>query len=185
MKKVDLSTYQNSLSRKNQIIRFLWNFVWGVFARPLPRSVGNGWKLFLLKIFGAKIHSTAVVYSSANIYIPMNLEMDEYSCLASEVDCYNVGRIKIGKHSTVSQRAFLCTASHDISKTNHPLVVSSIIIQDQVWIGAEAFVGPGVSIGEGSVLGARAAVFKDVPSWSVYGGNPAVFLKSRILEDEL
>lgn len=114
MNKVDLSKYQNNLSRKNQITRFIWSIVWSVFARPLPRSLGNRWKLFLLRLFGAKIHSKAVVYSSVRIYVPWNLEMEEYSRLSPDVDCYNVAKVRIGSHSTVSQKTYLCTATHMI-----------------------------------------------------------------------
>ena len=84
--KIDLSQYHNTLNRKHQIIRLIWTIVWGLFARPLPRSVGSAWKRFLLRSFGAKIDSTAVVYSSAKVYYPANLKMDAYSCLASDVD---------------------------------------------------------------------------------------------------
>ncbi len=177
--KVDLSTYKNSLSRKNQVARFLWTLVWTVFARPLPRSVGNNWKIFLLRLFGAKIHAKAVVYSSVYIYMPWNLEMDEYSCLSPEVDCYNVAKIRIGAHSTVSQKTYLCAASHDISKSNYPLITAPIIIEDQAWIGASAFIGMGVTIGQGAVVGATASVFKNVEPWAVVGGNPAKFIKKR------
>lgn len=181
--KVDLSGYRNNLGFKNQLARFAWTVVWAIFARPIPRSLCNGWKLFLLRIFGAKLNKHAVVYSGARIYMPWNLEMDEYSCLSSEVECYNVAKIKIGAHATVSQKTFLCTASHDISKSNNPLIYSSIIIGDQVWVAADAFIGPGVKIGEGAVVGARACVFKDVEPWSVVGGNPARFIKTRVIND--
>lgn len=177
--KIDLSKYENSLSRNNQIIRLLWTIVWTILARPLPRSIGSGWKRFLLNLFGAKIHSTAVVYSSVKIYMPCNLIMEEYSCLASNVDCYNVNIVKVGKHSTVSQKAFLCTASHNICNAKNPLITAPIIIKDQAWVAADAFVGMGVTIGQGAVVGARAAVFKDVADWTVVGGNPAKFIKKR------
>ena len=177
--KLDLSQYQNKLSRRNQLLRLLWSVVWTVFARPLPRSLCSGWKRFLLRCFGAKIHSTAHVYSSAKIYAPWNLVMEEYSCIASEVDCYNVEKIKIGKHATVSQSAFLCTASHDIEKTDMPLITAPVTIENYAWIAADAFIGMGVTIGEGAVAGARAAVFKDVEAWTVVGGNPAKFIKKR------
>lgn len=181
--KIDLSKYQNSLSRKNQIIRLVWSLVWNVLARPLPRSIGSGWKRFLLRIFGAKIDSTSVVYSSARIYYPANLTMEAYSCIASEVDCYNVAPICIGANTTISQNAYLCTASHDISDPLNHLVTQPIIIKDQAWIAAGAFVGMGVTIGQGAVVGARAAVFKDVEPWTVVGGNPAKFIKKRIIKD--
>ena len=128
-----------------------------------------------------KIHSTAIVYSSARVYYPSNLEMDEYSCLASEVDCYNVAPIKIGANTTVSQGAYLCTASHDISKPLNPLITAPIVIEDQAWIGARAFVGMGVTIGQGAVVGATASVYKNVEHWTVVGGNPAKEIKKRML----
>lgn len=181
--RIDLSRYHNALSRRHQIVRLVWNIVWTVFAQPLPRSIGSGWKRFLLRMFGAKIHPSAVVYSSANVYYPANLEMEAYSCLASEVDCYNVALIKIGANSTVSQGAYLCTASHDITNPLNPLITAPIVIEDQAWIAADAFVGMGVTIGQGAVVGARAAVFKDVEPWTVVGGNPAKFIKKRIIKE--
>lgn len=181
--KIDLSQYHNALSRKNQVVRMLWTIVWGVFARPLPRSVGSGWKRFLLRLFGARIDATAIVYSSAKVYYPANLTMGAYACLASDVDCYNVAPVTIGANSTVSQGAYLCTASHDITDPLNPLVMKPIVIEDQAWVAAGAFVGMGVTIGQGAVVGARAAVFKDVEPWTVVGGNPAKFIKRREIKE--
>lgn len=181
--KIDLSRYHNALSRKNQVVRMLWTIVWGVFARPLPRSVGSGWKRFLLRLFGARIDATAIVYSSAKVYYPANLTMGAYACLASDVDCYNVAPVTIGANSTVSQGAYLCTASHDITDPLNPLVTKPIVIEDQAWVAAGAFVGMGVTIGQGAVVGARAAVFKDVEPWTVVGGNPAKFIKRREIKE--
>jgi putative colanic acid biosynthesis acetyltransferase WcaF len=179
--KIDLSRYQNKLGRRNQILRFLWTIIWTLFARPIPRSLLSGWKRFLLRCFGAKIHKTSVVYSSARIYMPWALEMEEYACLGPEVDCYNVEKIKVGAHSVVSQKSYLCAASHDITNPLHPLITAPIIIKDQAWIAADSFIGMGVTIGQGAVVGARACVFKDVESWTVVGGNPAKFIKIREL----
>ena len=181
--KIDLSQYHNALSRKNQVVRMLWTIVWGVFARPLPRSVGSGWKRFLLRLFGARIDATAIVYSSAKVYYPANLTMGAYACLASDVDCYNVAPVTIGANSTVSQGAYLCTASHDITDPLNPLVTKPIVIEDQAWVAAGAFVGMGVTIGQGAVVGARTAVFKDVEPWTVVGGNPAKFIKRREIKE--
>jgi len=180
---VDLSQYENSLSRKDQIKRFLWTITWNILARPIPRSILGSWKRFLLRFFGANIHKKAIVYSTAKIYMPWNLEMDEYACLAPDVDCYNAAKIKIGAHTTISQKSYLCTASHDITKPNIPLVTKPIIIGDQVWIGADTFIGMGVKIGQGAVVGARSAVFKDVDPWTVVGGNPAKFIKKREIKN--
>ena len=151
--KIDLSKYHNALSRKNQVIRLLWTVTWAILARPLPRSVGSGWKRMLLRLFGAKIDKTAVIYSTARVYYPANLVMGRYSCLASDVDCYNVAPITIGDNTTISQGAYLCTASHDITDPLNPLITAPIIIEDQAWVAAHAFVGMGVTIGQGAVVG--------------------------------
>ena len=183
MKELDLSKYKNKLTIEHKIKRFLWNVIWTLFARPFPRKTCNFWKLFLLRIFGAKIHNSANVYSSVKIYAPWNLEMKEYSCLAPEVDCYNVNKVVIGAHSTVSQKSYLCSASHDVSKSDSPLITAPIVIKDQVWIGAKVFLGMGVTINKGAVVGATASVYKDVEAWTIVGGNPAKFIKKREINE--
>jgi putative colanic acid biosynthesis acetyltransferase WcaF len=109
--------------------------------------------------------------------------MDEYSCLGPFVDCYCVAPIKIGAHATVSQYSFLCTASHDIEQTQMPLVTAPIQIGAGAWIAADVFVGPGVTVGDGAVVGARSTLLKDVEPWAVVAGNPARFIKKRILRE--
>lgn len=179
---LDLAGYKNSLGFKHKLLRLLWNIVWAIFARPLPRNFGNWWKIFLLRLFGARIHKTASVYSSVRIYFPGNLQMGKYSCLGPDVDCYNVDLVIIGDHSTVSQKSYLCTASHDILSVNMPLIHAPIIIEDQVWIGADAFISMGVTIEQGAVVGARSSVFKSVQEWTIVGGNPAKYLKPRLIK---
>lgn len=179
---IDLSQYKNALTRKNQIIRFIWSICWSLLARPLPRSVGSGWKRMLLRLFGAKIAKNANIYSSARIYYPANLIMDDYSCLDSRVNCYNVAPIHIGNNVTVSQGAFLCTASHDITDPANHLITAPIKIEDQAWVAAEAFIGMGVTIGQGAVVAARAVVTKDVETWTVVAGNPAKVIKKRVVK---
>lgn len=182
--KIDLSKYENHLGRKHQVVRLVWGIVWPLGTWFLPRSMGSGWKRMLLRMFGAKIHPTAVVYSSAKVYYPANLLMEEYACLASEVDCYNVAPIHIGAQTTVSQGAYLCTASHDITDPKNRLITKPIVIENQAWVGAGAFVGMGVTIHDGAVVGARAAVFKDVEPWTVVGGNPAKEIKKRVIKQQ-
>lgn len=175
--------FESPYTITNRIKRMLWSICWTVLARPFPKSLANTWKVFILRCFGAKIAKNAYVYSSANIFMPWNLIMEEHSCLASGVDCYNAAPIIIRKNATVSQRAYLCTASHNISSSKHEQTEKPIIIESKAWVAAEAFVGPGVTIGEGAVVGARAAVFKDVNPWTVVGGNPAKYIKDRIIKN--
>tara|TARA_B110000090_G_C13196039_1_gene375056 strand:- start:65 stop:619 length:555 start_codon:yes stop_codon:yes gene_type:complete len=184
MSKVNLTKYNNKLTKGNQLKRLLWSTTWFLLARQFPRSSVMKWKLFLLRLFGAKIHKTANVYSTVKIYAPWNLEMHEYSCLAPEVDCYNVDKIVIGAHSTISQKSYLCSASHDVTKGSNPLITAPIIIKDQVWIGAQAYIGMGVTICQGAVVGATSSVYKNVNSWEIVGGNPAKFIKKRVLDND-
>ena len=95
--KIDLSHYHNVLSCKHQLLRLVWGLVWPLVTWFLPRSVGMPWKRMWLRVFGAQIASTANVYSTAKVYFPANLEMDEYSCLAQDVDCYNVDKVTARK----------------------------------------------------------------------------------------
>ena len=109
--------------------------------------------------------------------------MGKNSCLSSGVDCYNVDFVIIEDNAIVSQKTYLCTASHDISNSLHPLITASIVIKSQAWITAGCFIGMGVTIGEGAVVGARAVVTKDIDPWTVVVGNPARFIKKRIIKE--
>ena len=180
---VDLSKYQNQFSLKNQLARLIWAITWTIFARPLPRSLGNSWKIFLLRLFGAKIGKGTIVYSTAKIWAPWNLVLGDYVAISDFVICYNVNKISISSNVTISQYAYLCSASHDISRSTNPLITAPIVINDQAWVAAGAFVNMGVTIGQGAVIGARACVFKSVEPWSIVGGNPAKLIKKRIIND--
>lgn len=179
---IDLSQYDSSFSLSNKIKRLVWNVCCWIFFKPFNFGFFRSYRNLVLRIFGAKLDSKVNIYASAKIWAPWNLEMKDYSCLGPKVDCYNQGRITIGAHSTISQKSYLCASSHDISDPKIKLIIKPIIIEDQVWVAADAFVGPGVTIKQGAVVGARSAVFKDVEAWSVYGGNPAKFIKKRILK---
>lgn len=137
------------------------------------------WRALLLELFGARLDSGAHIYASARIRDPRKLTMGKDSCMADGVICYNVAEIVIGDGATVSQRCFLCTASHDIDTPAHSLITAPIRIGDKAWVAAEAYIGMGVTLGQGAVVGARAAVFRNVAPWSVVGGNPAIFLRNR------
>ncbi len=171
--------YKNRLSWKNRIARAIWGVVYIFLFRPFGTKVFRAWRNFILRCFGSKLHSGAGVYASVKIWCPWNLEMEDNAWLGPHVDCYNAARIKIGKDATVSQGAFLCTATHNIYSKEHELITAPIFISSQAWVAANAYIGPGVTIGEGAVVGATASVYKDVEPWSVVGGNPAKFIKKR------
>lgn len=178
-----LTLFKSPYTTGNRVRRMLWTACWTLLARPFPKSTLMPWKRFLLRCFGAKIAKTANVYATAKVFMPWNLVMKDYACLASGVDCYNAALVELGVNATVSQRAFLCTASHNIRSSRHEQIERPIRIGDRAWVAAEAFVGPGVTIGEGAVVGARAVACGDVAPWTVVVGNPAKPLKKRTLLD--
>jgi putative colanic acid biosynthesis acetyltransferase WcaF len=175
-----LNVYQNRLSLRNRMARALWNITWLLLYRPSPTFCA-GWRRVLLRLFGAVVGEGAHPYPRCRIWAPWNLTMGKYSCLANDVDCYSVARVTLGAHATVSQYAFLCTATHDYEDPDFRLITKPIEIGDYAWIGARAFIAPGVSVGEGAVVGATASVFHDVPKWTVVGGNPAKVIKLRVM----
>jgi len=148
--------------------------------RPSPRFL-HSWRRGLLRLMGARIGPGANIHASVRIWAPWNLTMGRFACLAPHVDCYNVAPVTLGEHATVSQYSYLCGASHDYTSLALPLTPGPISIGAHAWICADVFVGPGVAVGEGAVVGARSSVYEDVKPWTVVGGNPARYLKPRIL----
>lgn len=105
--------------------------------------------------------------------------MGDHSCLGPGVDCYSVDKVTLGVRATVSQYSYLCTASHDYNDPAMPLVAAPITIEEDVWVAADAFVGPGVTLHSGAVVGARSGVFSDVEPWTVVAGSPAKSISKR------
>lgn len=179
--KVDISKAKSTHSVENRARRALWSLVWLFLFRPSPRTC-HAWRRLLLRLFGARVGSRVCVYPSCRIWAPWNLEIGDYSRIGDYVDCYCVDKIKIGAHATVSQYSYLCTATHDVNDPGMALVTKPIEICDGGWVCADVYVGPGVTIGEGAVTGARSVVIKDVEQGTVVAGNPATMISRRDLE---
>lgn len=180
---MDLATYNHSFSLQNKMGRLAWNIISLVLFRPFGSRIFKKWRVFVLKCFGAKIEWSSHIYASVKIWAPWNLEMGINSSLGPKVDCYNQGNIKIGNNTVISQKTYLCASSHDYNQTNFPLVLKPISIGDGVWIAADAFIGPNVTIGNNSIIAARSVVIKDVENNTIVGGNPANFIKKRTLRN--
>ncbi|MGE9293633.1 MAG: putative colanic acid biosynthesis acetyltransferase [Puniceicoccales bacterium] len=175
-------SYRSELSLGNRLGRVLWAMV-----KPLVKHSPRpcfAWRKFILQCFGAKIAKGARVYPNVNIYAPWNLEMRSRSGIAEDVECYCVDKIILHEDVTVSQQAFLCTASHNIDNMQRDLVTGPIILEQGSWIFARAFVGPGVTVHRGAVVGACSVVVKDVPPLAVVAGNPARLIRQRRIEVE-
>jgi putative colanic acid biosynthesis acetyltransferase WcaF len=168
-------------SDREQVLRVLWMAAAVVF-RLSPRPL-FGFRSWLLRLFGATVADHVHIYPSARIYFPWNLEIGAWSSIGEWALIYNLGRVTIGERATISQNAHLCAGTHDYTDPRMPLIKPPISIGDSAWICADAFIGPGVTVAEGAVIGARSVVVKDVQAWTVVAGNPAKAIKPRILSD--
>ncbi len=167
-----IAGYRHGLGAGNRLGRLLWKLVEATLFRSSPAPL-HGWRRFLLRRFGASVDPTAHVYPTARIWAPWNLTMEAHSCLSWGVDCYSVDRITLRRQAIVSQHARLVAASHDIRDPSFRLLHRPIEIGPSAWICAYAFVGMGVTVGEGAVVAATATAVKDVEPWAIVGGNPA------------
>lgn len=167
-----------SFSLGNRLFRAVWQLAWLVLARWTPPPL-HRWRRLVLNLFGARVARDARVYSSAVIWYPPHLTMGPQATLGPRTLCYNQGPITIRARAVVSQGVHLCSGTHDVADRDFQLVTRPICIDAQAWIAAEAFVGPGVTVGEGAVLGARGVAMRDLAAWTIYRGNPAAPLRER------
>lgn len=167
-----------SFPLSHRLLRAVWGVVWGLFASWTPPPL-YPWRRFLLRLFGATVHPSARIYGKAHIWYPPNLHVEAQAVIGPGVECYCMAPVTIGERAVISQRAHLCAGTHDISDPYFQLITRPIIIGADAWICAEAFVGPGVTVGDGAVLAARGAAFSNLDAWSVWRGNPAIRLKDR------
>jgi putative colanic acid biosynthesis acetyltransferase WcaF len=136
---------------------------------PWPSSLRTFW----LRLFGAKIGSGLVIRSGVNITFPWRFEVGDHVWIGENVCVLSMARVRIGSHVCISQRAFLCTGSHDPQKESFDLITRPIEIDSSVWIAATSFIGPGVTVGQDSIIAAGSVVMKPIPARSFVKGNPA------------
>jgi putative colanic acid biosynthesis acetyltransferase WcaF len=172
-----LNIYNSSI--KVKILRLIWLNVWFFLFRFTPPFLFNTWRIFLLNLFGAKVAWSAKIYPSVRIFKPWNLEMANNSCLGRNVNCYNYDKIYIGNKTIISQNTFLCTASHNYNSKKFELITNKITIKKNVWVAANCFIGPGVTMNNNSVLLAMSNLTKNTKENYVYAGNPAKLKKKK------
>lgn len=169
-------------TRREKIGRILWSIVQATLFRFSPRR-SDSWRSTLLRLFGAKIGRVKLLRSTVRIEIPWNIEIGDGAQVGDRVYLYSLGRISIGEFTVISQFSHICAGTHDFERTDFPLLRTPIRIGSRCWIAAETFVGPGVTIGDGVVVGARGSVVKDLPAWTVCVGSPAKPISPRRLTD--
>lgn len=164
-------------SRKEQVGRLLWAMAQPFFSLS-PRLFWR-WRRTILRLFGAKVGANVHIYPSVRITIPWNLTLGDRCSVGDRAILYALGPITIGTNSTISQGAHLCAGSHDWRQAEMPLMKPPIIVGENCWIAADAFVGPNVTIGASVVIGARAVAFRDIPTGAIAIGNPAIVVSNR------
>jgi putative colanic acid biosynthesis acetyltransferase WcaF len=164
-------------TKSENLGRILWAMAYPLF-RFSPRPLW-GWRRMLLRLFGASIGDDVHIHPTVKIEIPWNLEIGSQVGIGERAIIYNLGFVRIGSQATISQGAHLCAGSHDYRLSHLPLLKLPISVEKGSWLCADAFVGPGVSIGQYAIVGARGVVMKDIADWHIVAGNPAVFIKQR------
>jgi putative colanic acid biosynthesis acetyltransferase WcaF len=161
--------------------RLLWYAVQATLFRWSPRRL-HGIRIGLLRLFGADIPApgTTRIFPTATVHFPWKLALAPRSMIGPGVTVLNIAPITLGRGANVSQNCHLCSGTHDYNRWSMPLVAKPIVIGDNVWICADAFVGPGVTIGELCVVGARSVVVRDLPPRKVCVGNPCRPVKDRL-----
>jgi putative colanic acid biosynthesis acetyltransferase WcaF len=169
--------YDSPWTAKERFKMLLWEYTWLFLCAWTPKPF-NRWRLYWLRMFGARIHGCPFVHQRARIAIPWNLILHNHACLGDRAHAYSLGEIEIHEGATVAQEAYLCTGTHDFDSAALPLKTAKITIEAAAFIGARAFILPGVRIGAGAIVGAASVVTHEVESNARVAGNPAKVIKS-------
>lgn len=179
----------NQRPRKEKLVQRLWEVVRVVLCFTTLFFMRK-WRRFITLLFaricqgGANIHNLASLARNCRIDYPWNVMIGELSSIGAGAWVYALDKIIIGKNVCIGEDVRLLTGSHDVASPHFDLVTKPITINDNVWVATGAIILPGVTIGEGAVVAAGAVVTKDVEPWTVIGGNPAKFIKKRVLKDD-
>lgn len=182
----DLSTFDNSSydPGRPRLIQALWFFL----GLPLLRSSLNpvsGFRVQLLRMFGARVGTGVVIKPGVRVKHPWLLTVGDHSWLGEDCWIDNIAAVQIGSHACVSQAAYLCTGNHDWADPAFGLIASTITIGDGAWVGARSVVCPGVKIGPMGILTAGSIAQRNIGEAEIHSGNPAVMKKMRVLRNRI
>ncbi len=172
--------YDSPWTLRQRIGILTWEYVWCIFCAWTPKPL-NFWRIWILQAFGASIHGKPFVHQRARIQIPWNLTLHDRACLGDRANAYSLGAIVIHEHATIAQEAYLCTGTHWFEHPSLALQTAPITIGPRVFVGARAFIMPGITIGEGAIIGAASVVTRDVPAMTISSGNPCRLIRQRTM----
>jgi putative colanic acid biosynthesis acetyltransferase WcaF len=177
-----VSRYASPWALRERMGLLLWGVIWSLFCSWTPKPF-NAWRLIWLRMFGCKIEGKPFVHQRARIQIPWRVTLHDRSCVGDRANLYSLGEVELGSRCVVAQEAYLCTGTHDLNDPKTPLVTAKIIVGTDAFVGARAFIMPGVHIGDGAVVGACSVVTVDVLPWTVSAGNPCRVVKARVVRE--
>ena len=166
------SAYDSPWPLQRRLALLAWDWVWTFTCSWTPKPL-NPWRLLVLRCFGAEIHGTPFVHQRARIQQPWNLVLHHRSCLGDRAAAYSLDQIVLHEGATVAQEAYLCTGTHQFALPHLPLQTAPIVVGRGAFVGARAFVLPGLTLGDFCVIGAMSVVTRDVPAGAIVAGNPA------------
>lgn len=168
---------------RSALVVQLWWLVQATLFRWSPQFA-YGFRAALLRGFGAQVGHKAVIRPTVTITYPWKVKIGDYAWVGDDAVLYSLGEIEIGEHAVVSQRSYLCAGDHDYTKPDFPIRARAIRVGAQAWVAADVYVAPGVTIGQGAVVGARSSVFKDMPAGMVCMGYPSKPIRPRLMEEQ-
>jgi len=180
MKQTDLSKYNNAWYKPGagKIKIALWHITNALFLIN-PLNPFSQLKVFLLRLFGAKIGQGVVIKQSVNIKYPWLLSIDDYTWVGERVWIDNLAQVTIGKNCCLSQGAMLLCGNHNYKKETFDLIIGAITIEDGAWVGALSIVCPGVTLKSHSILSVSSVATETLEAYSMYKGNPAQKIRAR------
>jgi len=161
-----------------RIKMLVWDYTWAIFCSWTPKPA-NAWRIFILRLFGTKIYGKPFVHQRARIQIPWNLTLYNRAAIGDRTVIYSLGEIVIHESAIVSQEAYVCTGTHAFENSNKNLITAPVVIGANSFIGARAFILPGITIGAHAIVGACSVVTKNVDEGETVRGNPATASKKK------
>jgi putative colanic acid biosynthesis acetyltransferase WcaF len=164
---------------RNGLAVQVWWMVQSTFFAWSPQFA-YGWRCFILRCFGAKVGNNVIIRPTVRVTYPWKVTIGNYTWIGDNAELYSLGEISIGNNVVISQKSYLCAASHDYQSESFDIFAKKIVIEDEAWLATDVFVAPGVTIGRGAVIGARSSVFSDMPAGMICLGSPAKPVKPRV-----
>lgn len=179
---VNLCGYDNSWYKPGGSLakRAAWFFL----GQPLLRCSwipSSAMRIHLLRLFGARIGGGVVIKPSVEVKYPWHLIVGEHCWIGEHVWIDNLTRVQLGSNVCVSQGAYLCTGNHDWTDPHFGLMIAPIHLEDGAWAGAKCILAPGTTLGAGAIAAAGAVVTGNIPAYEIYAGNPAKYVRRRIM----